>query len=282
MDIELEKLKKLEHALCDAIDILRDWQVEEAKPEEEKWIVYLNRPIIGDCYLASCYKSNWKSAQRHYGAKTQLFVGIFDEVEKWCQSHQKFSKVIKAWEDGEKIQFKASTGLWNPASNPNWDLDIEYRVNKKCGECLHKYCSATKEPCVSCVPGNRKFEAGTSKFEAKKYRPYESSAEMIVDFIDRFKVKCPSYCEPLIWVKGKGTDNRDELLKENAGLKARLNAINLLTPELEKASKEERQQLAKAKELLTGFVSKMKNSVYTPYEKDLIERAEQFLNEVEK
>lgn len=27
MDIELEKLKKLEHALCDAIDILRDWQV---------------------------------------------------------------------------------------------------------------------------------------------------------------------------------------------------------------------------------------------------------------
>ena len=33
MDIELEKLKKLEHALCDAIDILRDWQVEESKPE---------------------------------------------------------------------------------------------------------------------------------------------------------------------------------------------------------------------------------------------------------
>lgn len=31
MDIELEKLKKLEHALCDAIDILRDWQVEEVK-----------------------------------------------------------------------------------------------------------------------------------------------------------------------------------------------------------------------------------------------------------
>lgn len=33
MDIELEKLKKLEHALCDAIDILRDWQVEEVKQE---------------------------------------------------------------------------------------------------------------------------------------------------------------------------------------------------------------------------------------------------------
>lgn len=33
MDIELEKLKKLEHALCDAIDILRDWQVDEVKQE---------------------------------------------------------------------------------------------------------------------------------------------------------------------------------------------------------------------------------------------------------
>ena len=42
----------------------------------------------------------------------------------------------------------------------------------------------------------------------KQYRPYESSAEMIVDFIDRFKVNCPSYCEPLVWVKGKENDNR--------------------------------------------------------------------------
>jgi hypothetical protein len=97
MDIELEKLKKLEHALCDAIDILRDWQVEEAKSE---------------CPCA----------------------------------------------DG--IDSKACVG------------------------CEHS------EDCK------------------KKYRPYESPAEMIVDFIDRFKVKCPSYCEPLIWVKGKGTDNR--------------------------------------------------------------------------
>ena len=34
MDIELEKLKKLEHALHDAIDILRDWQVEEVKEKK--------------------------------------------------------------------------------------------------------------------------------------------------------------------------------------------------------------------------------------------------------
>ena len=77
MDIELEKLKKLEHALYDAIDILRDWQVEEVKSEEKK--------------------------------------------------------------------------MW---------------------------------------------------------RPYINSAEMIMDFFDRFKVNCPSYCEPLIWVKGKETDSK--------------------------------------------------------------------------
>ena len=67
--------------------------------------------------------------------------------------------------------------------------------------------------------------------------------------------------------------------KENAELKVRLNAINLLTPELEKRSKAKKKQLAEAKELLIGFVSKMKNTVYTPYEKDLVERAEQFLKE---
>ena len=97
MDIELEKLKKLEHALHDAIDILRDWQVEEVKQE---------------CPCA----------------------------------------------DG--IDFKACVG------------------------CEH------------------------SEDGKKKYRPYESPAEMIVDFIDRFKVNCPSYCEPLIWVKDKDVDRR--------------------------------------------------------------------------
>ena len=97
MDIELEKLKKLEHALCDAIDILRDWQVEEVKQE---------------CPCAD-------------GIDSKACVG--------CEHS----------EDGKK-----------------------------------------------------------------KYRPYESPAEMIVDFIDRFKVKCPSYCEPLIWVKNKWSGGR--------------------------------------------------------------------------
>ena len=31
---------------------------------------------------------------------------------------------------------------------------------------------------------------------------------MIADFVNRFKVKCPLYAEPLIWVKNKVNDNR--------------------------------------------------------------------------
>lgn len=42
---------------------------------------------------------------------------------------------------------------------------------------------------------------------------------------------------------------------------------------------EKDDKLTKAKDLLIGFVSKMKHCVYTPYEKDLVERTEQFLKE---
>lgn len=119
-------------------------------------------------------------------------------------------------------------------------------VAKRCSNCVHEHCSATKEPCVSCKPEDSKYEVKLckpedSKYEArlcetceylgysddsepcsscsdengypnwkpvKKWRPYKSSAEMIMDFIDRFKVNCPSYAEPLVWVKDKATDAR--------------------------------------------------------------------------
>ena len=45
-----------------------------------------------------------------------------------------------------------------------------------------------------------------------------------------------------------------DLEKENAELKARLNAINLLTPELEKMSKLRKQQLTKAKEIIREYM----------------------------
>lgn len=46
----------------------------------------------------------------------------------------------------------------------------------------------------------------------------------------------------------------EELEKENVGLNARLNAINLLTPELEKSSKLKEQQITKA----TEYIEKVK------------------------
>ena len=78
-------------------------------------------------------------------------------------------------------------------------------------------------------------------------------------------------------------DNRDELLKENAGLKSRLNAINLLTPELEKASKLRKRQLATAKEIIKELLDTQ--SQLDPYRdifKDRILKAEQFLEEVKE
>ena len=113
MDIELEKLKKLEHALYDAIDILRDWQVEEVKQE------------------CPCEE----------GIDSKACVG--------CEHS----------EDGKPHPF----------------------------ENYH---------CYICDKSD------------KKYRPYINSAEMIADFIARFKANCLPYEEPLIWVKGKETGSK--------------------------------------------------------------------------
>lgn len=67
-----------------------------------------------------------------------------------------------------------------------------------------------------------------------------------------------------------------DLEAENANLKARLNAIKLLTPELEKQSKAKKQQLTKAKALLKQFLE-AKNGEDT-YKAEW--EAEHFLKEV--
>ena len=85
----------------------------------------------------------------------------------------------------------------------------------------------------------------------------------------------------------------EKLEQENAGLKARLSVINLLTPELEKVSKLRKQQLTKAKEIIKDYMTIVKGIHSTvcgvPEEKRTInvlqlnEEAEQFLNsEVEE
>ena len=78
---------------------------------------------------------------------------------------------------------------------------------------------------------------------------------------------------------------RPVLEKENAGLKARLHAINLLTPELEKMSKLKNQQLTKAKEILRSlyFIIQSRIDYKNNIEiADEMWRAEQFLKDIKE
>ncbi len=90
-------------------------------------------------------------------------------------------------------------------------------------------------------------------------------------------------CELLGIIQGKDKAIKD-LEEENAGLKGRMNAINLLTPELEKQSKIKKQQLTKAKEIIRDFLSVAIDYIDKEDKNySFISEAEQFLNnEVEK
>lgn len=83
-------------------------------------------------------------------------------------------EVKRAYNEGKTVQVRCANGIWSDTQIPPWSDACEYRI----------------------------------KPEEKEYRPYKSSSEMIADFIGRFKVKCPSYAEPLIWVKSKNTGYR--------------------------------------------------------------------------
>lgn len=184
MDIELEKLKKLEHALHDAIDILRDWQVEEVKLEEERFIAYLARPKYRDCYLTACAEGMWEAVQKEFDAKTELFVGTCDEAVKWYESREKFTEIIKAWEDGKRIQVTPKgTDKWvDLHCEPTWNVDLEYRVNPGC-------------PC-----------------EEKTFRPFKDCDELVEFWTKHYQsTRKPMYTKPLIWVRLK-CDGRERLI----------------------------------------------------------------------
>lgn len=81
------------------------------------------------------------------------------------------------------------------------------------------------------------------------------------------------------------------ICKENAGLKARLNAINLLTPELEKMSKLKNQQLTKAKDIILKLYNagrdvlmcRAEEKAYDNLDNAINDKSiEQFLKEIEK
>lgn len=201
MDIELEKLKKLEHALCDAIDILRDWQVEEVKPEEEKWIVYLAREENGICYLTSCSEYMWKTVQKIYGTKTKLFIGTESEAQHWYKTREKFTKVIEAWEDGKRIQVTPKgTDKWvDLHCKPTWGVDLKYRVKPEC-------------PCEEGI--DSKACAGCLQDEERKqtFRPFKDCDELVEFWSKNYQTGFrPAYIKPFIWVRVK-VDKRERLI----------------------------------------------------------------------
>ena len=182
---------------CSAYNPRWDLNIEYRIKPKNNCVAYLARLSDDDYYLTACYENRWESVQKGYGAKTKLFVGSEGEVREWYESREKFKDLIKAWEDDKTIQvYEPLFKKWSDcAGTLEWYTDCEYRVKPEC-------------PCADGIDSKACVGCEHSEDGKKKYRPYESPAEMIVDFIDRFKVNCPSYCEPLIWLKGHNTDNR--------------------------------------------------------------------------
>lgn len=165
-----------------------DLNIEYRVKPEEKWIAYLARPENGDCYLSACTDTYWEAVQKNNNAKTKLFIGSESDAQRWYESRQKFTEIIKAWEDGKQLQFRPKDPhlSWQECGNPSWDVDLEYRVKpeektvvvKRCSGCIHEHCSATKEPCVSCKPDSCKYEAKEemedkmNPMQGKKMRRY--------------------------------------------------------------------------------------------------------------
>lgn len=274
----------LKDNFSDVIDLWQKEQNQQVKPNEENWVVHLSRRSDKP-FLTAEPECFWGMIESENYAKSKLFVGSKEQCVEWCRLRQKFSEVIKAWEDGKEIQVKAFTGLWYSASNPTWEVDTEYRVKLEEKEetkdedkmnpiqekKMRRYnlnlgdWDELKEMAVKMFKGiatlNERFAKKISedefvtqddwkemnglwqtfnytnddkKFckedlhhlftddldeefveieaeeaeEKKKWRPYINSVEMIADFIARFKVDCPPYCEPSIWVKEKKTDSR--------------------------------------------------------------------------
>ena len=191
-------------------------KVEEEKPdEEENWIAYLVRSTDDDCHLTASPESLWEAAQRHFGAKTKLFVGSESEAVKWSRSRQKFVEEIKAWEDGEEIQVKAFTGLWYSASNPSWNVDAEYRVkpeekkNKKLSEKAFKDWRACKNNTyVAYVDHYEPHLDFGSHAQWRKIQKYKGAKnKLFIGSLDECRAWCDSHDkfaeEILAWENGK-------------------------------------------------------------------------------
>jgi len=61
--------------------------------------------------------------------KLNLSLWREDELELASDKvPHKHAKLIKAWADGEKIQWKSWQGIWFDHNEPTWKLENEYRI----------------------------------------------------------------------------------------------------------------------------------------------------------
>lgn len=97
-------------------------------PPKLNRIAYLARSG-DDCYLTSCMAEKWETAKSCCGAKSKLFVGTEEEVERWIKERKHLEPLIKAFEDGKKIQFyHTAYKSWKDVGIMLWDTNTRYRV----------------------------------------------------------------------------------------------------------------------------------------------------------
>lgn len=128
-------------------------------------------------------------------------------VEKGCEFNLR--SVVSSGNESAPFQSANGVYAWVFAYyDPNYEAKRAFNE----GKIIQVRCSPvdTWTDCVVTPEWNDECEYREKPVE-KNCRPYKDSAEMIADFIDRFKVKCPSCCKPLIWVRLK-VDKMERLI----------------------------------------------------------------------
>lgn len=124
-------LKSIDYESCCPFIIDNDF-----KTGQYKFIYYDPEWEIEKAYY--CYLSkdepefifdNEKPSSHVYAEFTSYF-----EANEWCNKHDRHALEAKAWEEGKTIQRKNVNGNWEDCE-PEWDLNIKYRVKPNCVKC---------------------------------------------------------------------------------------------------------------------------------------------------
>lgn len=103
-------------------DLWRDNYEYRIEPEIEPLAYVILSQHEGEASLFSML--NGGNESRHV-----YFIGTPGECLDYIKSHNKFAPIMKAWEEGKKIEFESKdTNTWLSASSPTWNKDLQYRA----------------------------------------------------------------------------------------------------------------------------------------------------------